>query len=116
MSNLMAYLNGTEGVGWSAWLGVGWVWWVAMAFTIIMIILARSPFAFCNLSLKSRVFINKVKIVCIPVSFRISVAVEILQLRRQLVIGRLKLRYLLLKRFVHKIACNGCWLCETPNR
>ena len=43
MSNLMAYLNGMEGVGWSAWLGRRWIIKKFLAFLRNLIAVALDP-------------------------------------------------------------------------
>lgn len=97
----------------SAWLGVGWLWWILIICVAGTVLLPVSPsLKLRYLTLHALIILNKVKIVCLPLTFRITRHLEILKVRCQIAVTRLQIWYLLIKRFViHKFQGRA----KTPN-
>ena len=92
------------------------IWFGVLSLLIVFIAWCRpGMFQGRYFALHALLVLNKVKIVCCSAHLRLALEAEIFQVSSQLAIGRLQLRYVLLKRFVHKRFCSGCRRCA-PNK
>ena len=93
--------------------GFAYISWICCVGVVLVMV--GPPFHRRYLTLKALVLLNKVLIICGPAFFALLLLGERMMVSCQFAVSGGRLRYLIIKRFIHKLRCAGCARCA-PNK